>query len=152
MKLRNFIGIDPGTSGAMAVIALDDDGGCAVKVMPFDRNDYVYATTLFWGDDTRCVLERVHAMPKQGVSSSFSFGENFGWIQGVLYANRIPYELVLPQKWKREFGVTADKNTAIEVARRLFPEVSLRRTDRCRKDDDGMAEALLMAEYCRRHS
>lgn len=152
MKLRNFIGIDPGMSGAMAVISLGDDGRSVVKVIPFDRNDYVYATTLFWGDDTMCILERVHAMPKQGVSSSFSFGENFGWIQGVLYANRIPYELVLPQKWKREFGVTADKNTAIEVARRLFPEVSLRRTDRCRKDDDGMAEALLMAEYCRRHS
>lgn len=97
-----------------------------------------------------CVIERVHAMPKQGVSSSFNFGVNYGMIMGLLEALSIPYETVLPQKWKREFGVTADKNTSIAVAKRMFPEVDLRRTDRCKVDHDGKAEALLMAEYARR--
>ena len=81
----------------------------------------------------------------------FKFGENFGMIQGILQAFGIPYELVTPQKWRREFGVTADKNTSIEVCKRLFPDVDLKRTERCKKEHDGMAEALLMAEYARRH-
>ena len=80
----------------------------------------------------------------------FKFGENFGFIQGVLKSLGIPYELVRPQKWKKEFSITADKNTSIEVCKRLFPGVDLKRTERCRKDDDGIAEALLMAEYARR--
>lgn len=143
------IGIDPGLSGAMAIL-----NGTTTTVIPFGESEYVGELTklMTYGSLARCVLERVHSMPKQGVASSFRFGENFGWIRGVLQATYIPYELVLPQRWKREFGVTADKNTAIECARRLFPGVSLRRTAACRKDDDGMAEALLMAEYCRRHS
>jgi len=90
-------------------------------------------------------------MPGQGVTSMFKFGENFGFIRGLLHANKIPYELVTPKKWKKEFGVTSDKNTAIDVCRCLFPDVSLLRTERCTKAHDGMAEALLMAEYARRH-
>ncbi len=80
----------------------------------------------------------------------FTFGQNFGFIQGVLKAYGIPFELVRPQKWKKEFSVTGDKNSSVAVCKRLFPGVSLLRSDKCRKDDDGMAEALLMAEYARR--
>ena len=76
---------------------------------------------------------------------------NFGFIQGVLKAYGIPYELVTPQKWKKEFSCTSDKNTSIEVCKRLFPNVNLKATDRCKKYHDGMAEALLIAEYGRRH-
>lgn len=97
-----------------------------------------------------CCLEKVGAMPNQGVTSMFHFGENYGYIQGLLEANGIQYELVTPQKWKKEFGVTSDKNTSIEVCKRLFPNVNLKRTERCRKDDDGFAESCLLAEYCRR--
>ena len=140
------IGIDPGLSGALAVLS-----GTAQTVVPFSEADYCAELLAVRGVEPIAVVERVHSMPKQGVASSFRFGDNYGWIRGVLAALAIPYELVLPQKWKREFGVTADKNTAIDVAHRLFPSVSLRRTDKCRTDDDGMAEALLMAEYCRRH-
>ena len=81
----------------------------------------------------------------------YPFGMNFGFIQGVLKAYGIPYELVTPQKWKKEFSCTSDKNTSIEVCKRLFPDVNLKATDRCKKDHDGMAEALLLAEYGRRH-
>lgn len=100
--------------------------------------------------ETVVCLEHVHAMPKQGVSSMFSFGVNFGFIQGVLMAFGMPYELVTPQKWKKEFSVTAEKNTSIEVAKRLFPNADLMRTSRCKKENDGIAEALLLAEYARR--
>lgn len=89
-------------------------------------------------------------MPGQGVTSMFSFGLNFGWIQGMLTAYGIPFELVRPQKWKKEYSITGDKNTSIAVCKRLFPDVSLLPTERCRKESDGMAEALLMAEYARR--
>lgn len=98
-----------------------------------------------------CVLERVHAMPGQGVTSMFNMGENYGFIQGFLSANKIPFELITPQKWKREYGVTADKNTSIAVCQRLFPNVDLRRNPKCRVAHDGKAEALLIAEYGRRH-
>lgn len=88
-------------------------------------------------------------MPGQGVTSMFSFGENFGFIKGLLEAFGIPYELVRPQKWKKEFSIS-EKNQSVEVCKRLFPGESLKRTPRCKKDHDGMAEALLMAEYARR--
>nr|DAO72696.1 MAG TPA: HOLLIDAY JUNCTION RESOLVASE [Caudoviricetes sp.] len=89
-------------------------------------------------------------MPGQGVTSMFNFGQTFGWAQGVLEAMGISYELVQPQKWKKEFSITGDKNSSIMVCKRLFPGVSLLPAERCRKDNDGMAEALLMAEYAKR--
>ena len=80
----------------------------------------------------------------------FHFGENFGYIRGALEANKIAYQLIPPKTWKKEFGLNSDKESSIAVCKRLFPEVSLKRTERCKKDHDGMAEALLMAEYARR--
>jgi crossover junction endodeoxyribonuclease RuvC len=142
-----YIGIDPGKSGAIAIIG--DEG---IGVYPFDEK--VYVDRLLYekfSGPCVCCLEHVHSMPKQGVTSSFNFGLNFGWIQGVLQALCIRYELVHPQKWKKEFSITADKNTSIEVCHKLFPDVNLKRTDKCKKDDDGFAEALLIAEYARRH-
>lgn len=143
-----YIGIDPGKDGAMAVLWMGN------MIIPFSGD--VYRKTLLdiaeskGGNEIRCCLERVNAMPGQGVTSMFRFGENFGFIQGLLTAYSIPYELVTPQKWKKEFQITGDKNSSIDVCKRLFPNVSLRKTDRCKKDDDNMAEALLMAEYARR--
>lgn len=140
-----YIGIDPGKDGALAV--MEDIGNYAV---PFDPALYAETLENLGGYPCKCCLERVGAMPGQGVTSMFKFGENFGFLQGLLTAFRIPYELVTPQKWKKEFQITGDKNSSIAVCRRLFPDVSLRKSDRCRKDHDGMAEALLMAEYARR--
>ena len=89
-------------------------------------------------------------MPGQGVNSMFNFGMNYGFIRGLLEANEIPYQVVRPQDWKKEFGVTKDKNTSIEVCKRLFPQVSLLATERSRKENDGLAEAILMACYAKR--
>lgn len=140
-----YIGIDPGKDGALAVIS--ESGG--VQAVPFDPETYRSALRAVSGPAIVC-LERVSAMPGQGVTSMFSFGQNFGYIQGLLEAFEIPYELVRPQKWKKAFGISG-KNQSVEVCKRLFPGVSLRRTERCKKDHDGMAEALLMAEYARRN-
>lgn len=142
-----YIGIDPGKDGALAFIEPDPVG---ISVYPFDEGIYAELLQSAGVFSCRCCLERVGAMPGQGVTSMFKFGENFGFIQGILTAYSIPYELVTPQKWKKEFQITGDKNSSIAVCRRLFPDVSLRKSDRCRKDHDGMAEALLMAEYARR--
>lgn len=159
------IGIDPGKDGAMAILGCRD----TPILVPFDELEY--ANQLRMLDPLRsvetgaeclvvhgkfpgelfCVVEHVSAMPGQGVTSCFSFGQNFGFILGLLRAFRIPYQLVRPQKWKKEFSCTSDKNTSIEVAQRLFPCVDLRRTPRCTKPHDGIAEALLLASYAKRH-
>lgn len=143
-----YLGFDPGRDGAMAVIGPH----LIPSAVAFDKNAYVNELAdLRRQFNLFAVVEHVGAMPGQGVTSCFSFGESFGWLQGVLDAMRIPYELVRPQKWKKVFSCTSDKNTSIEVAQRLFPGVNLHRTPRCRKPHDGMAEALLMASYAQRH-
>lgn len=143
-----YIGIDPGKSGALAYIT---EQGMA-NAIPYDQEQYLFVLRNLAKGDARCVccLEHVNAMPGQGVTSMFNFGLNFGWIQGVLTALNIPFELVRPQKWKKEFSITGDKNDSIAVCKRLFPGVSLYPTSRCRKENDGMAEAMLMAEFARR--
>lgn len=149
--VRNcFIGVDPGKSGAYAIIFPD-----RIFVAPWDDYrftddmDYVAHCVRPYMYPIVCV-ESVHAMPKQGVTSTFTFGKNAGFIEGVLTAYKIPYELVPPKSWKKMFSLTGEKQQSIDVCKRLFPDVSLRKTENCRTDDDGMAEALLMAEYAKR--
>lgn len=147
-KRQAFVGVDPGKRGALVV--LFDDGTDAVRI-PFD--EFLYRDALGALDPARtvAVVEHVGAMPGQGSVSMFSFGQNFGFILGLLTGYKIPYVLVRPQKWKKEYSCTSDKNTSIDVAKRLFPWFNLKRTDRCTKDDDGLAEALLLANYGRCH-
>lgn len=145
------IGIDPGKSGALAVIYADDNNApFRIKVVPFDESVYRDVITTLVDDRVVCCLEKVGAMPGQGVVSMFNFGRNLGFIEGMLQANKIPYQLVPPQTWKKEFSLSGDKQTSIDVCKRLFPNVNLLATPRSRKESDGMAEALLMAEYARR--
>lgn len=142
-----FIGIDPGKSGALAII---DEAGCVTTAV-FDEAAYVeYLDGVDAGNAVVC-LEHVGARPGQGVTSMFHFGENYGWIQGVLRAKRIPYQTVTPVKWKREFGLSKDKGASVQACQRLFPRVSLLANERCRVAHDGIAEAVLLAEYARRH-
>lgn len=141
-----YIGIDPGKNGGIAFIQDKD-----TLIYPYSDDTLLLRFQDLNYEKCVCYLEQVHAMPKQGVSSTFNFGMNYGFIQGVLKAYNIPFELVPPQKWKKEFSCTSDKNTSIEVCKRLFPGVNLKATERSKKDHDGMAEALLIAEYGRRH-
>lgn len=152
-----YIGIDPGKKGGFAVIYNDLSGIQHVDVFPWDDDDFV-REMVWWRDDfaahegggaVACV-EKVGAMHGQGVRSMFTFGKSAGFIEGVLAALGIGYQLIPPKTWKAEFGLNSDKAASIEVCKRLFPKVNLLPNEKCRKDSDGMAEALLMAEYARR--
>lgn len=148
-----WIGIDPGKKGGVAVIFRNE-----VSVYPWDDTEFVKKMDEMRGranlgaEPIVAAVEKVGAMPGQGVTSMFSFGQSYGFILGVLTALGIPYQLVPPRKWKAEFGLLhTEKQASVDVAKRLFPNVSLLPTDRCRKESDGMSDALLMAEYARRH-
>lgn len=142
-----YLGVDPGKSGGYAVIQ-----DRQASVFPWDDTEFAEFCRLLEGNSegvTACV-EKVSAMPGQGVTSMFTFGKTAGFIEGVLTACGIGYQLVPPQTWKKEFQLHKSKQDSITVCKRLFPGVNLKRTERCRTDSDGMAEALLMAEYARR--
>lgn len=148
-----YIGVDPGQRGGYAVISTSETGQ-AVFAYPWD--DTFFATEMQalsrTGNGIVAAVEKVGAMPHQGVSSMFSFGQSYGFIQGVLTALGIPYQLVPPRKWKAEFGLlNTSKEDSVRVAKRLFPGVNLLPSERCRKDSDGMAEALLLCTYAQRH-
>ena len=148
-----YIGVDPGSkSGAYAILGSDN----GVKAFPWDNDTFVShmrtLTIIRDADDEKvmAVVEKVNAIHGQGISSTWAFAENFGYIQGVLHAFGIPFQLVPPRVWKKEFSLTSEKAKSIEVCHRLFPDVNLRRTERSRTDDNNLAEALLMAEFARR--
>lgn len=141
-----YVGIDPGKSGAVAIMYPEG----VIQTIPFNATDYVDIFYSLKDKQVKCCVEKVSAMPGQGVVSMFNFGHNFGFIEGVLQANGIPYQLVPPQTWKKEFSLTSDKAKSIEVCQKLFPRAHLLATDRSRKPSDGIAEAVLMAEYARR--
>lgn len=145
-----FIGIDPGKKGGIAYI--DTKSGITGTVPYSDKDliDLCRDESYHGTAHIMCCLEKVGAMPGQGVVSMFSFGQSVGYIKGVLESFRIPYQEITPQKWKREFGLTSDKAASAEVCGKLFPDISLLATPKCRKPHDGMAESLLMAEYARR--
>jgi crossover junction endodeoxyribonuclease RuvC len=140
-----FIGIDPGKSGGIAVI---EDG--QARTVPYSDDALHNDLCRIKPAGAVCCLEKVGAMPGQGVTSMFNFGVSYGYIMGVLETYRIPYQEIPPQRWKKEFGLNSDKAASVEVCRKLFPDVNLLATPRCRKPHDGMAEALLLAEYARR--
>ena len=147
-----FIGIDPGKKGGIACIDTENNLLFTVPYSDKALIDLCRDTdnSLINNANVVCCLEKVGAMPGQGVVSMFSFGQSVGYIKGVLESFRIPYQEITPQKWKREFGLNSEKAASAKVCNRLFPDVSLLATPRCKKPHDGMTEALLMAEYARR--
>jgi crossover junction endodeoxyribonuclease RuvC len=153
-----IIGIDPGQTGAVAIIG---DDRCYVLDTPTEtvkkgkgtKTEYLpaeMAQMLSGFKNVHCYIEKVGAMPGQGVTSMFNFGKGFGLWLGILAAHGIPYTLVTPQAWKKEImqGIS-DKDAARGRAQQLFPQVS---SQLSRKKDIGRADALLIAEYGRRIS
>lgn len=155
-----IIGIDPGQTGAVAFInphktMVYDTPTEMVKKGKTNKTEYlpsamadIVRTLLVQGVNPHCYIEKVGAMPGQGVTSMFGFGKGFGLWLGILAALKVPYTLVTPQAWKKEImqGVS-DKDAARGVAMRLFPDKS---SELSRKKDIGRADALLIAEYGRR--
>jgi crossover junction endodeoxyribonuclease RuvC len=149
-----WIGIDPGQKGGYAVIAKTETGQ-AVFAYPWDDSFFAMEMASLMQMKEHGIVaavEKVGARPGQGTVSMFNFGKSAGYIEGVLAALGIPYQLVPPNKWKKEFSLIGqDKQASIVTCRKLFPELDLKRTERCRTDSDGKAEATLLAEYARRH-
>lgn len=159
-----IIGIDPGLDGAVAVLYPDDDVRSSPELFDTptflvtggrkDKREHDEASMAnilraFKKRGTIAVLERVHAMPGQGVTSMFSMGNGYGLWRGLLTGLRIPYELITPQSWKKLLmkGQGQGKDASRQVAMRLFPQAA----DRLKlKKHHGRADALLMAEYKRR--
>ena len=147
-----YIGLDPGKKGAMAIMGYSNTTGerYMMKIIPFDPQEYIKALKQFNGA-TVCI-EQVHSLPREGVKSVWSFGQTYGWLLGVLDAVGLSYQTVPPNLWKKDFSLLrTEKKQSIEVCKRLFPGIELKRTDRCRNDDDNMADAALICEYARRH-
>ena len=157
-----YIGIDPGQAGGIAVIHKDNERNGQVNVIPTplagkDINVKQLAEWLYeqvdWVDeiDPVAYLEKVSAMPKQGVVSTFKFGVNYGIIIGVLGTIQIPYYLITPQAWKKEVlaGLPWKKNklAAVDYCCRAYPDVSLLATPRSYVAHSGMADALCIAVY-----
>lgn len=152
-----FIGIDPGTTGAVAIISGKGEGVTSAFVLMelYDFSDPSTIEGLFAipNYNSFAMLEKVSAMPGQGVSSTFKFGTAFGRAIGWLEMAKIPFEYVTPGKWWKAVSDSAPKGpdkkaSALELARRLFPSAATRFLTR--KKDHSRAEALLIAEYCRR--
>lgn len=94
--------------------------------------------------NTTVILEHVHSMPKQGVASSFLFGEGKGIWRGILAAMYLTPVLVSPQRWKKKLELTSDKKQARMKAMELWP---FSKEQFALAKHDGRAEALLMAYY-----
>ena len=99
-------------------------------------------------------IEKVHSMPKQGVSSSFTFGVGFGILQGLVAGLQLPFTLVTPQAWQKAMfeGMAKEdtKATSAIICKRLWPEQDWRATSDCRVAHEGLCDAALIAEYGRR--
>ncbi len=145
--MPEYVGIDPGKSGGLA--AIGDTIG-AIR-MPLSGKDIDCRTVRDFLVDHRpdlVVIERVGAMPGQGVTSMFSFGESYGAVKGVVDAMEIPYILVLPKAWKKKVlaGTKKDKAAAINFTRSRYPEINLL-PGKCRTPHDGIADAVCLAYY-----
>lgn len=157
MKLA--VGIDPGLHGGVAAL---DAAGAVVGAWPMPiAGGEVHAAGLAdlfrslrcldaQQDIGRIILEKVGAMPKQGVTSMFRFGTGWGMIRGVCAALGIPVELVPPTVWKQRvlLGLPHDKDGAVRYCTSRWPTTDLVPPG-CRTPHDGIADALCLAAYAR---
>ena len=146
-----YLGIDAGSvNGALG--AIDHDGNYVESFMIEHKDKHILAlvfksrilSIVDPKEGAQICMEQVHAMPKQGISSTWNFARAVGVISAVCELTNYPFHLVSPQKWKKHFNLTADKNEALDLARKLFPKAPLKL-----KKDINRAEALLIARYWR---
>lgn len=147
-----YAGIDPGSQGAIAVIAGDL---VLIEDMPDLQGvlEYLRKSQPF---DVEVALEQVHPLPGQSCTASFTYGKNFGFAELLaLWFNKHPV-YVSPQKWKKFYGLkkdpeetkTAYKKKSIALARKLYPQAASLLKD----SKDGRAEALLIAHWLKESS
>lgn len=149
-----ILGIDPGFTGALAVLDTTTGKLLSVVDMPVQKskkgrpelNLHQLYDLLKPPDDhqVEAVLEQVASRPGQGAPATFRFGQGYGAIEMALAAHRIPVQYVTPAKWKKHFGLSKDKGVSRGFASQRFPDFS---PDFARVKDDGRAEASLIALY-----
>jgi crossover junction endodeoxyribonuclease RuvC len=149
-----IIGIDPGAGGAVAILEPD---GSLVQVFDMPAVEVTVGgkakrrvspemlaaeLRLYNVHGTTAVVEQVGAMPGQGVSSMFAFGQAYGMVLGVLAGLYIPVRTVTPASWKRAMKLNTGKDAARAEAARRWPQQA---GEFRRVKDDGKAEAALIA-------
>lgn len=151
-----YLGVDPGKSGGLALLRQDGSVATALA-MPQTERDLldVVADLDRFSDPTdsgpvHAALERVSASPQMGVVSAFTFGRGYGALLMALTAARIPFDLVSPRTWQPYMGVVyagrakqggRDKNISKRRAQQCWPMMKI---------THAIADALLLAEFCRR--
>jgi len=160
--MKIWIGIDPGCAGAIAAIAenadvrirplairKDADGMNIVDVDIFESDLRLLACS----HEVAVLVEEPLRHAMSSANTIASCWRNFGRIQAILDFIRFPHSSVPPRTWQpKMLGKVAkgeSKTASIAMAKQLFPDATLRRSIRCRTDDDGFADALLLAAYLR---
>lgn len=146
-----YMGIDPGMSGGLSVIGNRFESpyihSSAMPKTERDTSDWIGH---YFDSETFAVIEKVHAMPKQGVSSTFKFGHNYGFLRGCLVSYAIPFVEVSPKTWQKRLDIpprkktetkTQWKNRLKQLAQQQFPETKVTLAN---------ADSLLIALYCSR--
>ena len=153
-----IIGIDPGVSGS---ICFFKDGQIIDVIEMPTMNEgkknkkqvngsQIYNEILKRIDkdvtsNTRVVIEHVTAMPGQGVTSMFNFGQSFGVLKGIFSAMQIPMDFISPIKWKKYFNlINTQKDSSRTKAIEFFPYISSKLS---RKKDTNKADAILIASF-----
>jgi hypothetical protein len=152
-----IIGIDPGLSGGIAI--LDDLKIFDLFDMPImsegkkNKNQLNSAQLVniikkhIISGNTFVIVEQVSAMPGQGVTSMFNFGQTFGSIKGICAALNLPIFYVRPAKWKKHFElINSSKDASRTKVIEMYPSISDRLS---RKKDVNKADAILIARYFR---
>ena len=150
------IGIYPGLSGAIAI--LEEKKVISIIEMPVmaegKKNkrqlDSAQLVTIIKenikaSEEVAVVVEQVNAMPGQGVTSMFNFGQSFGVIKGICAAMQLPMYLVRPAKWKKYFNLLkTEKEASRTKAIEIFPQISHMLS---KKKDVNKADAILIASF-----
>ena len=151
-----IIGIDPGVSGGISilenkkVIEVFDmptmiDGKKNKRQVNGSQVTNIIKENVHANKETIVVVEHVNAMPGQGVTSMFNFGQSFGVIKGVCAALSLPIYFVRPTKWKKHFNlIKTNKEAGRTKAIEVYPEISGKLS---RKKDSNKADAILIARY-----
>ena len=151
-----IIGIDPGISGAISILenkkVLDVydtptmiDGKKNKRQVNGAQVANIIKERMNDGKEISIVVEHVNAMPGQGVTSMFNFGQSFGVIKGICSALSLPIHFVRPTKWKKHFNlINTNKDASRTKVIEVYPEIS---SNLSRKKDGNKADAILIARY-----
>ena len=144
------VSADPGIKGGIAILDTETNQMKAVPTPLIGKEiDYrrVHEALTFY-EPSIVVIEKVHAMPGQGVTSMFNFGLGYGALVALATVSTARLVLVTPQMWKKHVlaGTSKDKEAAIQFCSQTYPSVNLI-LPRCRKPHDGMADSICLAHY-----